>query len=112
MEILDRVFEVLSEERRRYALYYLEQKDGPVPIEELIEQIAAWETNGSAATIPDEKFREVGLEFYHTDLPKTADLQYVQYDSEAGEVTLTEAPPRVDAIISVARVIERPGRNP
>ena len=71
MEILDRVFEVLSEERRRYALYYLEQEDGPAPLEELIEQIAAWETNESAATIPDEKFREVGLKFYHTDLPET-----------------------------------------
>ena len=112
MESLDRVFDVLSEERRRYALYYLEQQDGPVPIEELIKQIAAWETNGSADTIPEEKFRDVGLEFYHIDLPKTADLQYVQYDAGTGEVELTGAPPRVDAIISIARVIERPDRNP
>lgn len=111
METLDRVFEVLSEERRRYALYYLEQADGPVPVEDLLEQIAAWETNGSPATVPDEKFNEIGLEFYHVDLPKTSDLEYVQYDPESGEVELTGAPPRFNAIISIARVIEQPGQN-
>ena len=112
MEILDTVFDVLSEERRRYALYYLEQKDGPVSVEELVEQIAAWETNGADESIPDEKFREVELEFYHTELPKTSDLEFIEYDSESGEVELTGTPPRVEAIISVARVIERPSRNP
>lgn len=112
MEILDRVFDVLSKERRRYALYYLEQQDGPVSVEELVEQIAVWETDGTGESIPDEKFREVQIEFRHTDLPKTATLEYIQYDSESGEIELTEAPPRIDAIVSVAKVIERPDRNP
>lgn len=112
MEILDQVFDVLSEERRRYALYYLDQKEGPVPVEELVEQVAAWETNRTAEAIPEEKFDQVELEFYHTELPKTTDLAYIQYDSEAKMVELTEVPAHVDAIISVAKVIERPDRNP
>lgn len=112
MEILDQVFDVLSEERRRYALYYLEQEGGPVPLEELVEQIAAWETNGGAEAISEEKFERVELEFYHTDLPKATDLQYIRYDSEAEIVELTGAPPQVEAILSIAKVIERPDRNP
>lgn len=111
MEILDRVFDVLSEERRRYALYYLEQQDGPVSVEELVEQIAAWETDGTGVSIPDENFREIKIELYHTDLPKTATLDYVEYNRESGEVELTEAPPQIDAIVSVVRVMERPDRN-
>lgn len=112
MEILDRVFDVLSEERRRYALYYLEQQDGPISVEELVEQIAVWESNGAGESIPDEKFREVKLKLHHTDLPKTANLEYIQYNRESGEIELTEAPPQINAIVSIARVIEQPGRNP
>lgn len=75
MEILDHVFDVLSEERRRYALYELEQQDSPVPIDEVVERIAEWETNGAAESIPEEKFERIELEFYHQDLPKTSDLR-------------------------------------
>lgn len=112
MEILDHIFDVLSEERRRYALYYLEQQDSPVPIDEVVEQIAEWETNGAAEYIPEEKFDRIELEFYHQDLPKTSDLQYLWYDRETERIELTGAPPEVDAIISIAKVIERPDRNP
>ncbi|MFW5896152.1 MAG: DUF7344 domain-containing protein [archaeon] len=105
------MFEVLSDERRRYTIYYLERQDGPVAIEELVEQIAVCEADGTAEDIPDEKFREIEIELYHTGLPKAADLEYIEYNRESGEVELKEAPPRIDAIVGVARVIERPDWN-
>ena len=112
MELLDQIFEVLSEERRRYALYYLEQKETAIPVEELIEQVAEWEAGRPAESIPDEKFDRIGIEFYHHELPKATDLQYVRYNPDEGLVELTGLPPEVGAIISIAKVIERPERNP
>ncbi|WP_237076864.1 DUF7344 domain-containing protein [Natrialba magadii] len=112
IESLDLVFDLLSKERRRYALYYLEQEDGPVPIDELAEQVSEWETSGGQLSIPDEMFKDVEMSLYHSDLPKAAEATYVEYDSEEGVVEVTGTPPEVDAIITVAKVIERPDRNP
>ncbi|WP_425493568.1 DUF7344 domain-containing protein [Natronosalvus vescus] len=54
MVSLDRIFDLLSNERRRYALYYLDQKDGPVPVDEVAEQGTEWETEGAPSSIPGE----------------------------------------------------------
>lgn len=112
MEPLDRVFDLLRRERRRYALYYLEQHDGPVSIDEVAEKVAKWETDGPPASIPEEKFEQIEVDLYHTDLPKAANAKYVEYDPEEGSVEVTGTPPKVDAIITVAKVMERPDRNP
>ena len=82
MVSLDRVFDLLSNERRRYALYYLEQHDGPVPIDEVAEQVAEWETDGAPSSIPEEKFDRVEVSLYHNVLPKAAEAKYVEYDPE------------------------------
>lgn len=69
MEELDKIFDLLSKERRRYAVYYLEKQDGPVSIDEVADQVAEWEsdTAGAAST---EEFRDVKMRFCHADLPK------------------------------------------
>lgn len=112
MGIMDQIFDLLSKERRRYVLYYLDQQDGPVSVAKLTEQVAEWETNGSPATIPEEKFEQVELSLLHTELPKASEANYISYNSEKGIVELTGAPPEFDAIISIAEVVERPDRNP
>lgn len=112
MELLDTVFDLLSDERRRYALYYLEQENDPVAVDELVEQVGKWETTDARDSIPEEKFERIEVEFYHTDLPKASELEYISYDQTEGMVELAGAPPQVDAIIQVAKVIERPDRNP
>lgn len=112
MEILDQIFDLLSEERRRYALYYLEQTNEPVSVEVLAEQVAEWETDGPPESIPDEKYEQIEVELYHLELPKASEEPYVKYDPETKMIELTGAPPEVDAVIQIAKVIERPDRNP
>lgn len=112
MDVLDKTFELLGDERRRYALYYLEQQSDPVPVEELVEQVAEWKTDGSVESIPDGKFERIQVELYHNDLPKASKSPYIKYNKKEGLVELTGAPPEVDALIHIARVIERPERNP
>lgn len=112
MESLDQIFDLLTKERRRYALYYLEQQDDPVPVDEVAEQVAEWETNGATTSIPEEKFRNIELSLQHTDLPKASETEYIRYNREEGIVEVTGTPPEFDVIISVAEIIERPYRNP
>ncbi|WP_162991605.1 DUF7344 domain-containing protein [Halostella salina] len=43
MESLNTLFDIFSKERRRYALYALDQADGPIGIQELANQVREWE---------------------------------------------------------------------
>ncbi|WP_425493569.1 hypothetical protein [Natronosalvus vescus] len=45
-------------------------------------------------------------------LPKAAEGEFVEYDPDEGVVDVTGTPVEVDALITVAKVIERPDRNP
>ena len=111
MEALDRVFDVLSEERRRYALYYLEQQNGPVPVGEVAEQVTKWESNPGVVTISKQKVHKIEFRLEHCDLPKADDAEYVEYDPEAEVVEVT-GDHEFNAILSVAKAIERPERYP
>lgn len=112
MENLDQIFDLLSEERRRYALYYLEQQDTPVPVNDLAEQVAEWEADDASEAIPEEEYNQIRVDLRHRDLPKASELQYIRYDREAGFIELTDAPAEVEAVLHIAKVIERPDRNP
>lgn len=96
MASIDRIFELLSKERRRYALDSLDQHDGPVPVDEIAEEL----------------FERIGVELHHVESPKAAETTYIQYDREERVVELTGPPPAFDAIISIAEGIERPDRYP
>lgn len=111
MEALDRIFELLSEERRRYALYYLEAQDGPASVDEVAEQVAEWERDATGPA-PAEEFRDVKMKLCHTDLPKASEVEYLQYNPEAETVEVVGKSPEFDAITAVAKVMERPDRNP
>ncbi|GAA0198388.1 hypothetical protein ACFFQF_15145 [Haladaptatus pallidirubidus] len=111
MTSVDRVLNLLGKERRRYALYYIKQQDGPVPIDDVVKQVAEWETNPESSPIPADKLDQIEVELLHNDLPRASEAEYVKYDPETRVVELTEAPPKFNAILSVAKIIERPERN-
>lgn len=81
---LDATLELLSNRRRRYALYYLRRQDGAVTVEELAQQVAAWEPDST----PDEE--RVLADLYHCQLPRLDDAGAVDYDSADGYVSLVE----------------------
>jgi hypothetical protein len=39
----DEIFDILSNGRRRYVLYHLREAEGPVKLEDLAQDLAAWE---------------------------------------------------------------------
>lgn len=110
MNKLDQIFNLLSKEQRRYVLYYLDQQEEPVSVDEIADQVSEWETDG--VTISEEKFKQIELQLLHQDLPRVDEAKYIKYNSEEGIIELTGAPPEFEALISIAEIIERPNRNP
>lgn len=111
MASLSRIFDLLSEERRRYALYYLEQREEPVPVDELAERIAEWEDDPAALDLPENEYRGVEIELEHKHLPKASDAEFVEYNPEEEVVEVTGSPAEFSAILSVSETIERPSSD-
>ncbi|WP_440766353.1 DUF7344 domain-containing protein [Natronorubrum sp. DTA7] len=105
---LGTVFDLLEDKRRRYVLYYLEQRDGPVAIRELVEQIDEWEDEPTRADRSADAFEDIAIELTHTHLPRAAEVEFVQYDREQGTIQIQGAPPKFDTFVSIARLIEEP----
>lgn len=111
MVTLDTVFDLFSKERRRYVLYYLDQQGGSVSVEEVIEQVADWETENSHKDIPDEKFDRIELSLRHTHLPKTAEVDFIEYLPDEGTINVHGSPTEFDAIVTIAKTIEQPDKS-
>ncbi|WP_254538906.1 DUF7344 domain-containing protein [Halomarina litorea] len=105
---LDDAFNILSNSRRRYILYYLYTHDEPATIDELAGQIAAWENEIPIDELDDTARRRVYVSLYQTHLPKLDDFGIADYDRDEGVVELTD---RADEIVRYLPVGEREQRD-
>ena len=98
---LDVVFQLLSNNRRRYALYHLnDQSDGVTTVETLTESVISFErmatiTDGApGATVrplsdgdcedgPTEYHERVRMDLTHAHLPKLEDAGLIEHDSRS-----------------------------
>jgi len=106
MSTVDTVFDLLDSKERRYALYYLNEQDDPVPIDELAEKVAKMEADSDTDEFPDSEIGRYEIQLKHSELPKADQAAFVDYDSDEGVVRLTEEPPEFEAILSIAEVVE------
>lgn len=89
------VYEVLRNVRRRYVIYYLRTRDVPVRVEELVDQIATWESAQSDGGDPSDRRRSVHNALIQTHLPKLDRHGFVEFDRRNRVVRPTE---RVDTV--------------
>ena len=108
MATLDTIFTLLSDERRRYALYYLHEQDGPVAVEELVTVIADWEENPPASELSWDEFDNIAIDLKHTHLPKTDEVEFIQYCPDDEVVQVQGVPPKFEAFVTIARLLEQP----
>ncbi|WP_135303178.1 DUF7344 domain-containing protein [Haloarcula amylovorans] len=107
MVSLDEVFDLLSEKRRRYALYYLRTQESPISVRELAEAVAEMESDADSPAVSETELGRYEIKLHHTDLPKADTAEFIEYDADAGVVRLTGEPPEFDVVLTVAEVIER-----
>lgn len=101
----DVVFTTLGNRRRRYALHYLRQVDGQVPIRDLSEQLAAWETGKERAAVRPKERKRLYTALHQTHLPQMDRFGVIEYDKNRGTAALT------DASVDFDRYLDQPHRE-
>ncbi|ELY48218.1 DUF7344 domain-containing protein [Natronorubrum sulfidifaciens] len=87
---LDLIFDLLSNRRRRYALYYLyDQPDGVATLEEIADAVTTdlkrfSESDGE--TNPEQQRGRVQMELQHTHLPRLEDAGILEHDHRSETV--------------------------
>ncbi|USZ70219.1 DUF7344 domain-containing protein [Natronosalvus halobius] len=92
------LFEALSDARRRYVMSLLLSRP-QVSVEELCDEVVAWERTGAEGAVVRESVITISL--VHNHLPKLDDLGLVDYDVETGRVA------RADVDLETQRIVER-----
>jgi len=85
------IYEMLGNQRRRYALHYIERR-GPetVDLRALSDQVAAWENEKSRAELTAAERKRVRTALHQFHLPKLDEAGLVEYDADRQAVALTD----------------------
>lgn len=96
------VFEVLSNQRRRYAFHYLKSIERrPVDTYELTNHVAAWEYDKEPKAVTAEERNRVSTALRQFHLPKMDDAGFVEYDRQRGEAVLREEAAELEVYLDV-----------
>lgn len=98
----EEVFEVLSNQRRRYALHYLLQ-EGSTDLGNLAEQVAAWECEKSLENVSSHERKRVYSALQQSHLPKMDAADVVKFDKREGVIEPTDATEELDIYLDVVR---------
>ncbi|ELY84085.1 DUF7344 domain-containing protein [Natrinema altunense] len=90
------IFELLLDDQRRYALYYLSRNVEAVSLEVLIDRIADREG------VDNDGIDCIAIEFHHNHLRKLIDSDVLQYDSDAETVERRTAARSLDPYLELA----------
>ena len=108
MVSVDRALDLLHNERRRYTLYYLQEQNEAVPIDDVVEAVVEMEEDEAPGTLSDEDLEEIELSLYHLHLPKTQPLEFIRFNRDEQTIELTDEPTKFDTLLTVAKVLEQP----
>ncbi|WP_338742408.1 DUF7344 domain-containing protein [Haloplanus salilacus] len=96
----DTLFSILSNERRRYVLYYLDRIERDAELSDLAERIAAWENGIDVADLEYDQRKRVYTSLHQTHLPKLDDAGVVDYDHDRSTVVAAAGVSDIDAYLS------------
>lgn len=99
---LDVIFDLLTNQRRRYALACLTDHTQAIALADLAEDVAVRENECSITEISKETVRTIYTSLYHTHLPKLLDAGAVEYDQVRDLVRLSETADLVERVLSLA----------
>lgn len=96
----DTVFDILSNARRRFVLYYLRETENPVELGELAKELAAWENDTSVEELTEKQRKRVYVSLYQTHIQKLARAGLIEYDQDAATVMLADGMDQIDRYLS------------
>lgn len=99
----DDVFELLSNQRRRYALHHLQQNGEKSDLGDISEHVASWENHITVPEVSSAERKRVYTSLQQFHLPKLDEKGIVEFDERAGTVELTEQAKDLDVYLEVVR---------
>jgi hypothetical protein len=103
----DEAYDLLSNARRRFVLSYLRAQDGPVPLNELSQRLAAQENGIPVDDLTDQQIKRIYVSLYQTHLPKLEEAELIEYDRDRSVLELREAADRLDDYLPTEESEER-----
>ncbi len=102
-ERTDRVFETLSNPRRRQVLRYLSthKNERPILLRALAEQIAAWENDIPIESVTYKQRKRVYTSLYQSHLPRMHTYGFIEYDANRGTIELTPEAEELDVYLEI-----------
>lgn len=107
---MSELLELLADERRRYVLYYLQDREN-AELEEVTEQVAAWETETPPEELDEKTVRNVRTSLYHGHLPKLEEAGIIGYDPRHGSMYLQCLPAPIEQILAYCSDVDSPETN-
>ncbi|SDJ87774.1 hypothetical protein SAMN04515672_1687 [Natronorubrum texcoconense] len=86
----DDIFHVLQTNRRRDAIAYMLNRDGPVKMSDVAEYVAAKENDTTVANLTSAQRQRVYIPLYQSHLPKLDKKGIIEYDQSRGIVRSTD----------------------
>jgi hypothetical protein len=86
----DDIFEMLSNERRRCVLYYLQRQPGPVGMRSVVEYVTAWQNDKPIEAVTPRERTRVYSALHQTHLPKLASVGLIEYDTDRSEISIRD----------------------
>jgi len=82
----NKMFEVLSNERRRCALYYLQQQEDAVSLGDVVDHVTAWQYDQPVSALDPGARMRVYSALRQVHLPKLEEAGLIEYDRERDEL--------------------------
>ncbi|MEY7848942.1 hypothetical protein AB7C87_07010 [Natrarchaeobius sp. A-rgal3] len=82
-----KIFDLLSNHRRRYAIHYCKREGEAVELGDLAEHVAAWELDKEIEELTSAERKRVYTSLQQTHLPTLAEAEMVEFDDRTIELT-------------------------
>jgi len=93
---VDDIFDVVSNCRRRYVVYFLKNTSQPVELGTLATQIAAWETDQPMAEVTRAERKRVYTSLQQVHLPKMNDAGLIRFEKPSSIIEPTSLLATID----------------
>lgn len=105
------LLEILTSRRRRYALYYLRDRE-VTDLDSLATHLASIGRDVTVTALSDEELSRVKTQLVHTDLPALADAQLIEFDRRSGAIRYSAPPPLLEGVLRLSAHIDTPENRP
>ncbi|MFC4986426.1 MULTISPECIES: DUF7344 domain-containing protein [Saliphagus] len=105
------VFDVLRNQRRRYALHALKREGRTMSLGDLAQQVAAWEYETTPEAVTPAQRKRVYTTLQQTHLPRMDRAGILEFDDEEGVVEPTDRADEMNVYLEIVPGDEIPWRE-